>query len=210
MFDVLLTSYELVMKDTSYLKCFDWGVLVVDEGHRLKDRSSKLFNILATYQTRFRILLTGRLLYYRLSKNFSHSITFSHFRFLFFLLLLFLICCFSYVIGTPLQNNISELFNLLLFISPHCDIKALEKEYSSLLDGDKIKKLHEILRPHLLRRVKSDVMKQLIPSKVTIIVPVSLTRLQKQYYCAILTRNYPLLNQVYSPLYISISIPIHP
>lgn len=97
-----------------------------------------------------------------------------------------------------MQNNLSELFNLLHFISPSYDINALESEFSSMIDEDKIAKLHSILRPHILRRLKVDVLKQLLPAKVALIVPVNLTPLQKRYYRAILTRNYPILNQVRS------------
>jgi hypothetical protein len=47
------------MKDSSLLKRFNWAVLIVDEGHRLKDRSSKMFQVLIPFKTQFRVLLTG-------------------------------------------------------------------------------------------------------------------------------------------------------
>lgn len=58
-FDVLLTSYEIVNVDAAVLRKFDWATLVVDEGHRLKNKESKLFQTLKTYATTHRILLTG-------------------------------------------------------------------------------------------------------------------------------------------------------
>ena len=98
--------------------------------------------------------------------------------------------------GTPLQNNIMELFNLLSFIDSNYDPNTLKNDFSSLNQDTQVGKLHELLRPHILRRLKSDVMKEMIPDKVALLVPVSLSRLQKQYYKAILTKNYPLINQV--------------
>lgn len=58
-FDVLLTSYEIVNGDASVLRKFEWATLIVDEGHRLKNKESKLFQTLKTYATTHRILLTG-------------------------------------------------------------------------------------------------------------------------------------------------------
>jgi chromodomain-helicase-DNA-binding protein 4 len=98
--------------------------------------------------------------------------------------------------GTPLQNNIMELFNLLSFIDSNYDPNTLKNDFSSLNQDTQVGKLHDLLRPHILRRLKSDVMKEMIPDKVALLVPVSLSRLQKQYYKAILTKNYPLINQV--------------
>lgn len=98
--------------------------------------------------------------------------------------------------GTPLQNNIMELFNLLSFIDSNYDPDKLKSDFSSLNQDTQVGQLHELLRPHILRRLKSDVMKDMIPDKVALLVPVSLSRLQKQYYKAILTKNYPLINQV--------------
>lgn len=55
-----------------------------------------------------------------------------------------------------------------------------------------IGKLHELLSPHLLRRLKKDVLKQLPPKKEQI-VRVELSPLQKDWYRGILTRNFPNL-----------------
>lgn len=52
-----------------------------------------------------------------------------------------------------------------------------------------VSKLHERLRPHLLRRMKRDVLKQL-PAKREQIVRVELSSLQKECYRNILARNY--------------------
>ena len=56
-----------------------------------------------------------------------------------------------------------------------------------------IGKLHELLSPHLLRRLKKDVLKQLPPKKEQI-VRVELSPLQKDWYRGILTKNFPNLS----------------
>ena len=53
-------------------------------------------------------------------------------------------------------------------------------------------RLHDQLKPHLLRRMKKDVLKQL-PSKREQIVRVELSPLQKEWYRSVLTRNFPQL-----------------
>nr|XP_019575604.1 PREDICTED: chromodomain-helicase-DNA-binding protein 1-like [Rhinolophus sinicus] len=46
-FHVLLATYEVCLKDASFLKSFSWSVLVVDEAHRLKNQSSLLHKTLS-------------------------------------------------------------------------------------------------------------------------------------------------------------------
>ncbi|XP_042339987.1 chromodomain-helicase-DNA-binding protein 1-like isoform X2 [Plectropomus leopardus] len=58
-FHVLLTTYELCLKDTSFLKQWKWRVLVVDEAHRLKNQNSLLHKVLTQFSVGFRVLLTG-------------------------------------------------------------------------------------------------------------------------------------------------------
>ena len=70
------------------------------------------------------------------------------------------------ILQTPLNNNIRELFNLMNFLDPDgwADLEALEKEFEEL-DEDRIKDMHERLRPYFLRRVKADVLD--LPPKVS-------------------------------------------
>jgi chromodomain-helicase-DNA-binding protein 1 len=104
------------------------------------------------------------------------------------------------ITGTPLQNSLKELWSLLHFIMPNYfdDWNHFDSKYSSLLttnDTSLVKRsseLHKELEPFLLRRVKRDVEKSL-PAKVEQILRVEMTRLQKQYYKWILTRNYRAL-----------------
>ena len=75
---VVITSYEICMRDQNYLADRSWKFLIVDEGHRIKNLNCKLIKILKTYDSANRLLLTG----------------------------------------TPLQNNLSELWSLLNFLLP--------------------------------------------------------------------------------------------
>ncbi|KAJ7071197.1 SNF2 family N-terminal domain-containing protein [Mycena amicta] len=94
--------------------------------------------------------------------------------------------------GTPLNNNIRELFNLLSFLDSATwnDLESLAKIHEELTE-DLIKDLHVRLRPYFLRRIKSQVLK--LPPKNEVIVPVSMAPLQKEIYRSILTHNLDLL-----------------
>ncbi|XP_072369573.1 chromodomain-helicase-DNA-binding protein 1-like isoform X1 [Scyliorhinus torazame] len=58
-FHVLLTTYEICLKDVSFLSRLSWSVLIVDEAHRLKNQNSLLHKSLRTFSVRFTLLLTG-------------------------------------------------------------------------------------------------------------------------------------------------------
>jgi SNF2 family DNA or RNA helicase len=53
------------------------------------------------------------------------------------------------------------------------------REFSDLSKDDQVKKLHDLLGPHLLRRLKADVLKNM-PSKSEFIVRVELNPIQKK------------------------------
>ncbi|XP_061822868.1 chromodomain-helicase-DNA-binding protein 4a isoform X2 [Nerophis lumbriciformis] len=97
--------------------------------------------------------------------------------------------------GTPLQNNLEELFHLLNFLTPErfSNLEGFLEEFADIAKEDQIKKLHDMLGPHMLRRLKADVFKHM-PSKTELIVRVELSPLQKKYYKFILTRNFDALN----------------
>ncbi|KAK0208177.1 SNF2 family DNA-dependent ATPase [Desarmillaria ectypa] len=100
--------------------------------------------------------------------------------------------------GTPLNNNIRELFNLMNFLDPEQwnDLEAMEKEHEELTE-ELVKRLHSRLRPYFLRRIKSEVLQ--LPPKNEVIVPVSMTPLQKEIYRRILSHNLELLAALTQP-----------
>ncbi|XP_072314762.1 chromodomain-helicase-DNA-binding protein 3 isoform X4 [Eucyclogobius newberryi] len=97
--------------------------------------------------------------------------------------------------GTPLQNNLEELFHLLNFLTPNRfnNLDGFLEEFADISKEDQIKKLHDLLGPHMLRRLKADVFKNM-PAKTELIVRVELSFMQKKYYKLILTKNFEALN----------------
>lgn len=155
-FNVLLTTYEIVMKDKSVLNAFKWKSLVVDEAHRLKNSDSLLYRVLMEFKTDGRMLITG----------------------------------------TPLQNSLKELWALLHFLMPESfpDCASFEALYEDLKHHDCIKRLHDELRPYILRRLKRDVEKSL-PQKREQILRVAASPLQRKYYRWVIARNFRELNR---------------
>ncbi|KAG5564161.1 hypothetical protein RHGRI_000375 [Rhododendron griersonianum] len=151
-FPIVVTSYEIALSDArKHLRHYNWKYIVVDEGHRLKNSKCKLFKELKLLPVENKLLLTG----------------------------------------TPLHNNLAELWSLLNFILP--DIFSSLEEFESwlvwsseavFLDRSQVlqvvAKLHSILRPFLLRRMKSDV-EQTLPRKKEIILYATMTEHQKNF-----------------------------
>ncbi|KAF8578409.1 hypothetical protein K439DRAFT_1663741 [Ramaria rubella] len=100
--------------------------------------------------------------------------------------------------GTPLNNNIRELFNLMNFLDAEkwANLAALEKKYENLTE-ELLQELHEDLKPYFLRRTKADVLK--LPPKNEVIVPVSMTAIQKEVYKSILSQNMEILGSLAQP-----------
>ncbi|XP_043107605.1 chromodomain-helicase-DNA-binding protein 5-like [Puntigrus tetrazona] len=73
------------------------------------------------------------------------------------------------------------------------NLEGFLEEFADIAKEDQIKKLHDMLGPHMLRRLKADVFKHM-PSKTELIVRVELSPMQKKYYKFILTRNFEALN----------------
>jgi len=150
-FDVLVTSYEALTADGPELSEVNWDAVIVDEGHRLKTRNSKLARTFDDYvRANVRVVLTG----------------------------------------TPLQNNVGELWALLNFIEPRefPDKDQFLEEFGDMKDADQVKRLQDRLKPYMLRRLKEHVEKD-IPAKEETVIDVELTITQKKYYRAIFERN---------------------
>ncbi|ORZ15715.1 SNF2 family N-terminal domain-domain-containing protein [Absidia repens] len=164
-FPIVITSYEIVMNDRKYLQKYNWKYIVVDEGHRLKNMNCRLIRELKTYSSANRLLLTG----------------------------------------TPLQNNLAELWSLLNFLLPDIfdnldmfqswfDFSDIEKKsgqeriIKEEQEDQIITSLHTILKPFLLRRLKTDVEHSL-PKKKEYLLYAPLTMAQKNLYDAILNRD---------------------
>ncbi|KAF0693962.1 Aste57867_15116 [Aphanomyces stellatus] len=97
--------------------------------------------------------------------------------------------------GTPLQNNLHELWALLNFLLP--DVFSSSEQFDEWfnldVEDDEAKKqmitqLHKILRPFMLRRLKADVEKSLPPKKETLLF-VGMTPMQKALYKTLLLRD---------------------
>lgn len=198
--DVLLTSYEVANQDSWMFLKMKFSINIVDEGHRLKSAESKLSRTLSSVNDEFRLILTG----------------------------------------TPLQNNLEELFALLHFIAPQSyqDPSALAQAFtkqpadtngakvetpsSFAFDGKKpgeattgkhasrvqnednaqlnesggqseLSDLHELLRKHMLRRLKREVMPDM-PLKRKREVHCGLSSLQQSLYADVLARNHKAVN----------------
>lgn len=99
----------------------------------------------------------------------------------------------------PLQNNLHELWALLNFLLPdEFDSSEEFDDFFKQTDADTAtvtEKLHKILRPFLLRRLKADVEKGLPPKKeINIYIPLS--RMQKKLYTNLLKKDIDAVNGV--------------
>ncbi|XP_071127410.1 SWI/SNF-related matrix-associated actin-dependent regulator of chromatin subfamily A member 5-like [Mytilus edulis] len=101
--------------------------------------------------------------------------------------------------GTPLQNNLHELWALLNFLLP--DVFNSADDFDSWFcakdclggDNELVSRLHEVLRPFLLRRIKSDVEKKLLPKKETKVF-IGLSKMQREWYTKILMKDIDVVN----------------
>ncbi|KAI1186288.1 hypothetical protein F5B17DRAFT_404526 [Nemania serpens] len=169
MWNVCITSYQIVLQDQQVFKRRQWHYMILDEAHNIKNFKSKRWQTLLGFNTQARLLLTG----------------------------------------TPLQNNLTELWSLLFFLMPSengvggfADLAEFQdwfhKPESQILESGReqmddearaiIAKLHKVLRPYLLRRLKADVEKQM-PAKYEHVELCRLSRRQRELYDGFLART---------------------
>ncbi|XP_044721188.1 DNA-binding domain-containing protein [Hirsutella rhossiliensis] len=152
-FHVCVTSYQLVVSDVAYFQKMRWQYMILDEAQAIKSSSSSRWKSLLGFHCRNRLLLTG----------------------------------------TPIQNNMQELWALLHFIMPSLfdshdefsewfskDIES-HAQSNTKLNEDQLKRLHMILKPFMLRRVKKHVQKEL-GDKIELDVFCDLTYRQRAFY----------------------------
>ncbi|KAK3995559.1 putative DNA helicase ino80 [Cladorrhinum sp. PSN332] len=152
-FHVMITSYQLVVSDVAYFQKMKWQYMILDEAQAIKSSQSSRWKCLLGFHCRNRLLLTG----------------------------------------TPIQNNMQELWALLHFIMPSLfdshdefsewfskDIES-HAQSNTKLNEDQLKRLHMILKPFMLRRVKKHVQKEL-GDKIELDVFCDLTYRQRAIY----------------------------
>ncbi|TFK57143.1 hypothetical protein OE88DRAFT_1715887 [Heliocybe sulcata] len=157
-FHVLITSYQLVTQDQQYFQRVKWQYMVLDEAQNIKNSSSVRWKTLLGFNCRNRLLLTG----------------------------------------TPIQNNMQELWALLHFIMPSLfdshdefnewfskDIETAAENRGSKLNEHQLRRLHMILKPFMLRRVKRHVQNEL-SDKIEKDIYVDLSARQRALYRALL------------------------
>ncbi|KAF9229431.1 hypothetical protein BS17DRAFT_723199 [Gyrodon lividus] len=157
-FHVLITSYQLVTQDQQYFQRVKWQYMILDEAQNIKNASSVRWKTLLGFQCRNRLLLTG----------------------------------------TPIQNSMQELWALLHFIMPSLfdshdefnewfskDIENAAENKGGKLNEHQLRRLHMILKPFMLRRVKRHVQNEL-SEKIEIDIYVDLSSRQRALYRALL------------------------
>ncbi|XP_053553077.1 SWI/SNF-related matrix-associated actin-dependent regulator of chromatin subfamily A containing DEAD/H box 1 [Bombina bombina] len=161
-FNVIVTTYNCAIssaEDRSLFRRMKLNFAVFDEGHMLKNMSAIRYQHLMTLNAKNRLLLTG----------------------------------------TPVQNNLLELMSLLNFVMPHMfssstselkrlfNSKAKSTDEQSTFEKERIAHAKQIMKPFILRRVKSEVLKQL-PPKQDHIKFCPMSKKQEQLYNEMLNK----------------------
>lgn len=98
--------------------------------------------------------------------------------------------------GTPIQNDMKELWTILHMVDPENfdDADSFLQEFGDMKNKEAIDDLHGKIRPYMLRRLKEDVEKS-VPPKEETVIEVEMTVLQKQYYRALYEKNIHFLHK---------------
>ena len=57
--NVIITSYEIAIREKAFLKKFAWNYVVIDEAHRIKNENSLFSQVVRMFKSEHRLLLTG-------------------------------------------------------------------------------------------------------------------------------------------------------
>lgn len=234
-FDILLASYEIVLREKASLKKLVWEYIVIDEAHRIKNVDSMLSQIVRLFDTRGRLLITGTPL-----QNNLHEL----WALLKYAPSLLSPLALSLITPSPHSFLLPDVFSDVSDFDAWFERQAPKVEdgedgetsvaaiegvegaapvegadapaadaaanataaslapVAPTLPADKdeasnavVKQLHAVLRPFLLRRVKMDVEKSLLPKK-EINVYVGMTELQRKWYKSILEKDIDAVNGV--------------
>jgi DNA helicase INO80 len=159
-FHLIITSYQLAVSDEKTLQRVKWQYIILDEAQAIKNINSLRWNTLLNLKSRNKLLLTG----------------------------------------TPIQNTMAELWALLHFIMPQLfdsheqfkewfskDIEA-NSQQKNQLNKTQLDRLHAILKPFMLRRVKKDVEKEIGQ------------KFEHNIYCELTERQQILYNKIKSKI----------
>lgn len=147
---VVLTTYGLLVREAELLRQKEWNLLVLDEAHTIKNRSTKMSAAAMDLQAQARVILTG----------------------------------------TPVQNDLSELWNLFQFLNPGLlgTFEHFTNRYILPIERDENKatqsQLKHAIQPFLLRRTKAEVVEEL-PDKTEITHLVELSEEERMAYEAL-------------------------
>ncbi|TBT99587.1 subunit Snf22 of SWI/SNF chromatin-remodeling complex, partial [Hamiltosporidium magnivora] len=194
--NIILTTYEYVVKDKNFLSRIPWFYMIIDEGHRLKNKESKLCSVISNkYKSKYRLLITGTPLQNNLYELWG-------------LLNFILPCIFnsnkSFEEWFNMGIGISSVGGGSVGISSVCvggsvgisgsnvsGISGSSTNNTGLLGLEEqmllIQRLHKVLRPFLLRRLKRDV--EVLPDKVERVIRVNMSGIQRYLYNRVISKG---------------------
>lgn len=149
-YDVIISSYPLLVRDEEILTQHHYHVMILDEAHYIKNPNTKMAQSAREMNAKHRFCLTG----------------------------------------TPMENNLSELWSLFHFMMPAFlgHYKDFNKNYRNPIEKDndqtlKMKLINRV-KPFILRRLKTEVAKEL-PEKTTTMIHIDMDTAQEKVYEAV-------------------------
>ncbi|XP_044733897.1 lymphoid-specific helicase-like [Chrysoperla carnea] len=166
---IVVTTYQVAVSDKKFLGTFNWKYIILDEAQYIKNCDSQRYKAINNFPSLNRLLLTG----------------------------------------TPLQNDLSELWALLHFLMPKIFGSQFDTTFTTVLNSEDFKSIeetvgndeikgiistiHGVLNPFLLRRLKQDVMDDVVPKK-EVVVYCPLSDMQRTLTKYVIERNLDLLS----------------